>query len=365
MYKDKEGFYYPKVDDYRCIQCESCLNNCPTECERIASERKDAYIGFCKDDSIRNLSSSGGLFYELAKSTINERGVVYGANFEPDFSVKHKRVDSLEELNVLLTSKYVQSDTSGIFHSLIEDLKSGKTVLFAGTPCQVAAAYNTAMQKKLTDNLVLVDFICHGVPSPAIWKSYLEFICKKDISIESVNFRNKSHGWHDYHLYIRYNNKSCLRQSHELNAYMRSFLSDQNLRPSCYSCNYKKDNYAADITLGDAWKVEKDYPIWADNKGTSLIIVRRTKGKELLENVTMNFVCRETNYEQWTIYNPSLVSATVRPENREVLFNAYHNTDNQTFWKFQKKVPFVKHARYQVKQFLRKTGLEKTVRRFH
>lgn len=169
-----------------------------------------------------------------------------------------------------------------IYILLKNDLQKGKKVLFSGTLCQVKAISNYVMNSKISsENLYLIDFICHDVPSPKIWSSYLNYISKNKNLLE-INFRNKSSaGWHDY-FYAKYEDNSQLKQSHEIHLYMRIFLSNKNIRPVCYECQFKDEQCYSDITLGDAWKVEKEKPKWADYKGISVFIVRSTKGEKLL-----------------------------------------------------------------------------------
>ena len=330
----------------------------------VKSNLYESYLGYSQKEEIRRTSSSGGLFFELASVVLQKNGTVYGAAYKEDHTVEHIGVSAIEELKKLQCSKYVQSKLEKVYTKVEEELTKGKIVLFSGTPCQIAAVKNFVLNKTLPiENLYLIDFICHGVPSPALWKSYIEYE-KKDGEIAKVNFRDKSHGWHDYYFHILYKNNKQKGKSHELNAYMRTFLSDKNLRPSCYECIYKDEFYSSDITLGDAWKVEKDKPEWADDKGTSLFVVRSPKGKRLLQLISKEFVFTSVNYSKWSQFNPSLIRPTERPNERDEFFSDYKTLSNTKFWRKYSTVPMKKKIRYGLKVILKKTGLEKTVRKF-
>lgn len=362
--EDEEGFLYPKIDETLCVSCGFCMNACK---ERDKKMKKDvqlkSYIGYHSNEDIRRQSSSGGLFYVLAEHILNKGGSVYGAAFTETFKVEHKRIVAKEELPLLMTSKYVQSAVDSIFALVQRDLQEGRTVLFSGTPCQVAAVRQFIKEKRISGNILLVDFICHGVPSPGIWGTYVQYLEQKMHSpLQYVNFRDKQFGWHDFHFYAK-SKKGYIEESHELNVYMRAFLSDRNLRPSCYKCSFKKENYYSDITLADAWKIEKDFPKWADDKGTSLFVVRTKQGRELLAALSEEFICREADYNQWCKYNTSLVAPTAMPTTRQEFFDRYKTKQNTEFWNGFNKPNLKKQVKYCVKKFLKTIGLAKVIRK--
>lgn len=364
MKQDSEGFFYPVIDMQECIDCGKCLKTCKDK--NIAKETINAaYIGYNKNNDIRYKSSSGGLFYEIALQILETGGAVYGAAFDDDFSVKHIRVDNLTDLETIMTSKYVQSNIEGIYSRLLTDLQNKKNVLFSGTPCQVSAVKTFAMSYDLLDNLYLVDFVCHGVPSPGVWKSYLSSVVKK-CSISKVNFRDKTkRGWHDYHLLVS-NEKECfLCESHDVNAFMHSFLTDKNLRLSCYNCLFKGKNYASDLTLGDAWKIEIEKPEWADNKGTSLFITRTEKGERIVSSLAKNFIYERTDYRSWAKFNPSIVTPANYNIDRDEFFYEFCSMDNSEFWNKVGSVSIKRRIRYLAKKILGTVHIESVVRRIH
>lgn len=323
-----------------------------------------AYLGYNPRLDIRERSSSGGLFYELASNILSKNGVVYGASFTEDFQVKHIRINDIEQLECLLRSKYVQSDIKEVYIPLEKDLKEGKYVMFAGTPCQIAAISNFARVNKLScERLYLIDFICHGVPSPKIWESYLSYLSKGE-KIKEINFREKSKaGWHDYHFFVKYVNSREKKESHEINAYMRTFLGDKNLRPACYNCKFKRDFYCSDITLGDAWKIEKEKSEWSDDRGTSLFVVRTNKGKGLMEEISTKFISCETNYDKWGMYNPSMINASIKPIGRKEFFDDFGKMSTNDFWEKYKKIPLKSNIKFMMKSIVRVLNLQKIIRK--
>lgn len=365
MQKDKEGFSYPEINNDICISCGICINECRNKSKNEKLSKPSAFLGYNREEQTRLKSSSGGLFYPLAKKVIAKSGCVYGAAFDEKNMVKHIRVEKLEELPRLMTSKYVQSEINvEMFSQLKKDLMAQKTVLFSGTPCQVAAIRRFTDKNQIGQNLYLVDFICHGVPSPEVWKSYLDYVKNKYSShISSVNFRDKKYGWHNFMLRIDLRSK-CLYESHQINPFMQSFLSDKNIRPSCYYCKNKKSDYFSDLTLGDAWKIEKENLDWADDKGTSLFISRSHKGKDLMLNLYEDFEYCETSVKKWAQFNPSLNAPTGKPDTRKLFFDDFRMLNSLEFWSKYSKISFKKRIRYILKVIFKKTGADKLLRKY-
>lgn len=370
MIQSTEGFYYPKIDEVNCIGCGKCISECEArKTNSIADSAPICYVGYSNEDAVRLMSSSGGLFYELGKAIIHENGVVYGAKFSQDFAVEHARVDSLIGLNAILTSKYVQSKMDiVVYEQVLSDLDSGRKVLFAGTPCQVAAIQRIANEKHMEEKLYTVDFVCHGVPSPSVWKSYVSYQEKKNgKEIDSINFRDKKHGsksWHDFSLLLKFVDESSYYRSHELDPYMQAFLSNRNLRPSCYDCLFKDRMYKSDITMGDAWKIERVKKEWSDDKGTSVIIVRSEKGEKLLKMLTDSFSLSKSTYDLWTRFNPAMIQPSSMPSSRADFFCEFSKRQSdESFWKNIRKRLGRKRVSYFVKRTLIMTRLDRVIRR--
>ncbi len=237
----------------------------------------------CKDDDIRITSSSGGIFPLLADAVIKEGGVVYGAAFANDFTVEHVRITSIDEIVLLKGSKYVFSKMGNAYRNAESDLKNGKKVLFIGSPCQVATL--KCFLKKDYENLILIDFICHGAPKQEIWKKYLAEIADGR-EIKNVFFRDKRKGWMDYSIVIEFKNGDIYARSHDDDVYMRGFSDNYTLLDTCFNCKNKGiDERLSDITLGDLWGADELAPELHDDKGTSLVMLHTNKGILEFENI--------------------------------------------------------------------------------
>lgn len=280
---DNEGFLYPEIDLQKCVNCGICENVCPIICKQDELKiMPDCLVAYAKDDTVRKNSSSGGLFWTIASDILKYAGVVYGAAFDQDFLVHHVRISSIEELKKIQGSKYLQSRIERTFEECKADLEKNKIVLFSGTPCQIAGL-KKFLQKEYT-TLYTVDILCHGVPSPLIWSMYLHDL-KGKRKIKRINFRSKTYGWNNYALKIEYTNGSTKESLAQTNRYMRMFLENICLRPSCHACRFKSLNRCADITLGDCWRINKSMPGFDENKGTSIILVHSSKGQELVNRI--------------------------------------------------------------------------------
>lgn len=265
-----------------------------------------AYVCYTKKENIRMNSSSGGVFYELAKHMIEqENAVIYGAAFAEDFSVRHMRIDRMDDVEKLMRSKYVQSDMGDNFLKVKEDLSCGNKVMFAGTPCQVKGLIKFLEASNIaTENLFTVDFVCHGVPSPKVWKEYLNKLSSKcNSKITDVNFRAKRCGWHDYYMKVSFE-KGEYAKSHYIDEYMFYYLSDYIMRDSCYECPLRKaESKAGDITIADSWQSKRESKKM--DKGKSLIIVNTEKGESAFEKISSNMevMKREVPIEDGVIAN--------------------------------------------------------------
>lgn len=319
MESDNEGFWYPNIDKNKCINCNLCEKVCPIiNPVKRNDSKKIAYAGMNKDEQIRIKSSSGGIFSILAEYIIKNNGIVYGAGFDEDFNVKHIKITSLQDIELLRGSKYVQSRTNDIFKSIKFDLKNNKMVLFTGTPCQVAGL-QSFLQKKY-DNLILMDIVCHGVPSPLVWQQYIDELkqnYKQDI--KSIYFRDKSTGWKTYSVKFLFD-KDEYKNFGFKDIYMKGFLNDIYLRPSCYNCNFKGIERISDITVADFWGIENILPKIDDDKGTSLIVIHSEKGKQLFDELSETMIFNEVDLNEAIKYNPSMISSVKYNEKRDAFF---------------------------------------------
>ena len=354
MESDNEGFWYPKIDKNKCINCNLCEKVCPiiNPVKRVDS-KKIAYASMNKDEQVRMKSSSGGIFSILAEYIIKNNGVVYGAGFDEDFNIKHKRILYSTDLDLLRGSKYVQSSIGDIYKQVKNDLESNRQVLFTGTPCQVEGL-RSYLRKEYV-NLITMDFICHGVPSPLVWKKYLEEIKKsKQENIKNIYFRNKDIGWKVFSLKIIFDEKIY---SNNLNndLFMKGFLQDVYLRPSCYSCKFKKINRISDITVADFWGIENILPKMDDDKGTSLIVVHSEKGKQLFDKLSEKMILNEVDLNEAIKYNPSMISSVKYNEKRNSFFAELNSGKILTdLIRKYTKISFEKQAKNKIKSIIKR-----------
>ena len=346
MESDSEGFWYPAIDLKKCIHCNECEFHCPMLNMNKKSNAPAAYAAVNKDDSIRRTSSSGGIFYLLAENIIKSGGIVYGAAFNKNHMVEHIGVHSLDELYRLQGSKYVQSKIGYVYSEIKKELENGRLVYFSGTPCQVDALI--LFLEKNYDNLICQDIVCHGVPSPYIWKHYLQqFSLENDAEIL---FRDKSTGWESYSFVINQNKKFKQRASDNL--YMRSFIQNLCLRPSCYNCCSKGTYRKSDITLGDFWGVENICPDMNDNKGTSLVLVNTEKGEKIFDQVKERTYITRVESGKALENNPAFSKSAQLPEKRtDFMKEIYKNSFDKVAKKYVRD-PFFLRIKILIYRFL-------------
>ena len=286
MEPDVLGFLYPKVDESKCVECRLCEKVCQFNAfydHSLNLPQPIAYAVRHKDLNEIMKSRSGAAFVAISDYILEQGGVIYGAGYKDHFRVAHKRAITKDERDEFRGSKYVQSDLTGVFRLVKEDLKNGLIVLFSGTPCQTAGL-NAYIGEKLRQNLVLVDIVCHGVPGPYIWRDYLALIEKKQgTTIRVVNFRNKNiFGWKSHIETFEFVDGRI----EKTNKYTDLFSKDIMLRHSCGGCHFTNTTRPSDITLADFWGWENCTPGFNDDdKGISLVLLNTEKGKEIFEVV--------------------------------------------------------------------------------
>lgn len=343
MDEDKEGFLYPVVNATKCSDCGLCERVCPVINQNNSIVKEPAsYACINNDKIIRENSSSGGLFSLLAEETINGGGIVFGAKFDDDWNVVHDYAETIDGLTVFIGSKYVESRIGCNYKKVKEFLQNGRKVLFSGTPCQIAGL-NHFLKIKY-ENLITVDLVCHSVPSPKIWKMYLrelidskEIINKTDIIITDINFRSKSNGWKEYSIEIMgavgvefKKEISLLTEKHIENSYMRGFLQDLYVRPSCSKCPARNFTSGSDIQIADFWGVEKYYPeikIANDDKGVSLALIVTAKGQAVFDTIAskmFSFRIKYNEVEDRGLHAP-LTRSTPAHKKRKMFYKRLEN----------------------------------------
>jgi coenzyme F420-reducing hydrogenase beta subunit len=278
-----------------------------------------AYACINKNDSVRIKSSSGGVFTLLAEQILTEGGVVFGAGFNKKFEVEHSYIEHKKDIDRFRGSKYVQSKIGETYKQAKEFLEEGRKVLFTGTPCQIGGLRLYLRQHY--KNLFCVDVVCHGVPSPTVWKKYVEY--REEISqspVKRICFRDKNKGWKIFSVSFLFENNTEYQSTFNKDPYMIAFLKNICLRLSCYVCKFKGFNRQGDITLGDFWGIENILPKIDDNKGTSLVLVNSNNGKDMLKKIKNAILCYKVDLKNVVRFNSSIIKSVAYNSKREAFF---------------------------------------------
>lgn len=357
MQEDEEGFLYPHVvDTTTCIDCGLCERVCP-----FFAKGKEGRIPIHtfaaknKNEEVRANSSSGGLFSLFAEKCIENGGVVFGAHFDDDWNVVHGCASTKDELIKFRGSKYVQSSIGDSYQKAREYLKQGKQVLFSGTSCQIMGLKR--FLGKDYSNLFTIDVICHGVPSPKVWKHYLKEIldiahrgknkqfCSIFTSVfpenaspaqgtlEGISFRDKTFGWRKSSFALYFAEASADDEKKQFrsliandyrNKYFVAFNLNLTIRHSCFNCPAKGGRCGSDITLADFWGIEEELPAFSDDKGVSLCLCNSEKGFELFED--LNIIKVELPLESAVSHNPSWTLSLPTHPKRDYFFKVFQKT---------------------------------------
>lgn len=353
MKEDEQGFLYPFVDTTSCIDCGLCEKVCPILNAGNTKEPLQVIAAKNKNENQRLKSSSGGTFILLAEHIIRHGGVVFGARFDANWEVEHCYAETIEELEQLMRSKYVQSKIGNTYKQAEQFLKNGRKVMFVGTSCQIAGLKR--FLRKEYDNLFAVDFICHGVPSPGIWRKYLEEIKSSrseaagkntvlSLSLKSVpvitgiNFREKQqggYGWKKFGFVVQAKSPSkgdknsvLLSSIFNENIFMKGFLANLYLRPSCYKCKAKNGAANSDITIADFWGIQKFHPKFDDDKGVSAVFIHTYKGKGIIKELTIGLDIMESNFKAATASNTSFIRSVLIPKRYSIFWSLYEKTNS-------------------------------------
>ena len=369
LVEDEMGFLYPTVSKEECIECGLCEKVCPELNKWEANSPLHIYACKNKNHEQRNNSSSGGLFVLLAEQVIKRNGVVFGAKFDSDWSVIHSYAENLVDLSSFQGSKYVQSRVENSFSLCKGFLEQGRPVLFSGTPCQISGLKHYL--RKDYEELLTVEIICHGVPSPRVWRDYLDNIRNserkgnikgRDMSsqtvvplIEHVSFRDKHNGWNNYCFNVRFaanhlhtNKEIC--ESHEDNLFMKGFLNNLYLRPICFNCPAKENRSKADMSLGDFWSINKHCAKFNDDKGTTLTYINSDKGFAAFKSID----CDCIQLEKDIVYNKAYFESTREKYSISQFASEYENNGIASVIEALKTIrePFIKRSLSKVRKII-------------
>lgn len=282
MEENQEGFLYPKIQYEKCISCNRCENVCPMLNQQHTNENHlSAYLFQNENQEIHQESTSGGFFSEIGKFVIQKGGVVFGASFNEDLEVVHRYVDVTEDLSLFRNSKYVQSNIKKSFLQAKKFLDQGRWVCFSGTPCQIQAL--SLFLGKDYEKLIMVDFICRGVPSPKLLRKYILEQEKKEKSpITELKFRSKKYGYHFGTIQLKFANGHIKNEGPTTNSYLRPFFQGCSSRMSCFHCPMKYINRISDFTLFDSWHAHDLSSEIIDDKGTTAVLAHTIKAKKII-----------------------------------------------------------------------------------
>ncbi|MBR6659445.1 MAG: Coenzyme F420 hydrogenase/dehydrogenase, beta subunit C-terminal domain [Paludibacteraceae bacterium] len=351
MNEDCEGFLYPKVDSAVCVDCGLCEKVCPIINQGYTIVPLATYAAKNKDEKIRYKSSSGGVFTLIAEQILADGGVVFGARFNENWEVIHDYAETVEGLEPFRGSKYVQSVIGDNYKYAKQFLLEGRNVLFSGTPCQIAGLKK--FLRKEYENLLTVEVVCHGVPSPKVWRDYLQYkraqhvVGKNTVSssidelpvITGISFRDKTKGWKKFGFKICYaalkaaensvsksaNIDNCEITPFNEDLFMKGFLKNLYLRPSCYQCMARQGKSGADIAIADYWGIQRIHPELDDDKGVNLVLINTQKGEVYFNEIEGILTYTISDYRKAIANNPCIVKSVAEPSQRVLFWKEYES----------------------------------------
>lgn len=318
MLEDKEGFKYPIIDDTKCTKCGLCAKTCPINNTKFENNENPKCYAYMAKDDIRKDSASGGAFAHLAYHFIKNDGYVCGAVYTQDWSVEHIVSNKIEDILRMQSSKYLQSDTKSCYKEIKQILEDGKKVLFSGTPCQVAGL--KAFLRKDYENLYCLDLVCHGVPSPKVFKKYLDEIYGLE-NVKKYNFRSKEpNGWSCCCCCETTTGKKFYKDKKEDEFYI-PFLKNLLLRTCCGNCKFNKLPRQGDLSIGDFWGINEYSKKLNDKKGTSVILANNEKAPYLINILKNNSkLLQEVLLKYALPKNHNITTSSLIHKNRDMFF---------------------------------------------
>lgn len=358
MQENEKGFLSPTINKTKCVDCGLCENVCRFE-KRIRDRLPEGnpQIYGLKKRQGRLRSQSGGAFAAFAETVLYSGGIVYGVTAEKK-EIYYVRIESIEGLPSLKGSKYVQASMKNVLMEVRQDLEDNKRVLFSGTPCHIDGLYAFLEEKKISvKKLLTCDLICHGTPSPRVFRDYYDYLTRRFSMVEHFNFRKKFGGeWHSHIESFKEKGKYLITSTN----YVDIFYSHLELRESCYNCPYSSTNRISDITIGDFWGIEKVNLSYDDGDGVSLVFANSQKGKNFIPEIVSKAKIRKYRLED--CIQPNLLHPTEKPEMYEKFWKSYfekgfeHTVKHYCGFSSENytKKTFVQHLKREIKRFGRK-----------
>ena len=386
LHRDDMGFLYPHVNEELCIDCSLCEKVCPILHPFENKEPQQVFASKNTNANERKSSSSGGLFILLAKQVISHGGVVFGVTYDKEWNPVHSFSENMDGLAQFQGSKYVQSRIDGAYTKAKSFLDEGREVLFSGTPCQIAGLKH--FLRKKYNNLLTVEVICHGVPSPGVWQDYLELIRRpqgtsagnntvltslnETPSIEGISFRDKQNGWRKFGFVVRFSddqsatgkfglssvNAYNINEYHKENLYMKAFLNNLILRPSCFSCPAKAGKSNADISLGDFWSIKRFLKEWDDDGGVTLVYLNSDKGQDYFQHLA----CDNIELNPAIRYNKMYYESTSEKYPSEKFWEAYRQQGLKSILPISNSITSSKKTRFYQHVVTKLRRILKTIR---
>lgn len=320
MKENNEGFIYPEIDEHRCINCGKCKAKCPQLNQNSRAEKQEVFAVKARNIDDSQKSTSAGIAYILYRNTIENGGIVFGCMYNEELIPMQVKIEENDELYKLRGSKYVFSNTMKTYTEVKECLLDGRDVLYIGTPCQIAGLY--AYLGKEYEKLLTADIVCHGVPSPKIFKKYIEFLqIKYKKKVIGYEFRNKDRAiWGEFQTKIIFEDNSVKYVNADDDPYYANFLKGTTYRESCYNCKYANYDRIGDITLADFWGIEKLNPSFYSDQGVSLVTSNTKKGEMALKQIKESILISKQTKEEAKNKNKNLSAPTTRSSIRDDIY---------------------------------------------
>lgn len=320
MISDDEGFLYPSIDIKECVECGACERVCPIINKKVhKDEQTEGYIIRNKNEKIVFESTSGGAFTVFAEYVLKNGGVVYGAGYDDSMRVVCKKATNIYQLKEMRGSKFVQATLGTTFQKIKKDLLEQKLVLYSGTPCQISGLLSYLGKKP--NNLICIDFVCRGVPSPGLWANYVTYMENKfNSKIIGVRFKHKTYGYHTTTMKVDFANGKNYYGSGRVDPYMKAFVSELSSRPSCANCSFKGIERVSDISLFDCYEYSKVTGKYDDDKGYSSLFIHTEKGKKVFDEIKDKIWFEEEDINKLVLCNGIMVCNSAKPHKKRAEF---------------------------------------------